>query len=144
MKLKDEQLVYKTLEAVAAAKTKEERIKILRDRNSLELRDILNGNFNDKIKWLLPEGAPPYNPWNKDKSTAPLLALSKSTKRLAYFVQGGPGTKMLVAKRERMFVDILESLDPNEALMLIDMKDKKLNYKGLTKKLVQEVFPNLM
>jgi hypothetical protein len=39
---------------------------------------------------------------------------------------------------------VLESIHPKEAKVLIAVKDKKLPYKGLTKKLVEEAFPGLL
>ena len=41
-----------------------------------------------------------------------------------------------------MFIQVLENLSKEEALLLINIKDKKLNrvYKGLTANLVKEAF----
>ena len=47
-------------------------------------------------------------------------------------------------RREGMFVGLLERLDPQDAIMLIAIKDKKLSYKGLTYKLVKDVWPELL
>ena len=43
-----------------------------------------------------------------------------------------------------MFVGLLERLDPQDAVMLIAIKDKKLSYKGLTYKLVKDTWPELL
>ena len=53
---------------------------------------------------------------------------------------------MLAARREKMFIDVLESLHPDEAELVIAMKEKSLmgKYKGITSKLVSEAFPNLL
>lgn len=50
---------------------------------------------------------------------------------------------MKQTKRESLFINLLESLDPKEAKILIDAKDKKLDL-GLTKKVIDEVFPGLI
>ena len=47
-------------------------------------------------------------------------------------------------RREAMFVGLLERLDPQDATMLIAIKDKKLSYKGLTYKLVKDTWPELL
>jgi hypothetical protein len=47
-------------------------------------------------------------------------------------------------KRENMFLELLESIHPDDAQVFIDAKDKSLKYKGLTKKLVIDSFPNLI
>jgi hypothetical protein len=40
-----------------------------------------------------------------------------------------------------LFIEFLESLDPDDAELIIGMKDKKLPFRGLTKKTVCEAFP---
>jgi hypothetical protein len=47
-------------------------------------------------------------------------------------------------RREGLFLNLLESLNPEEAELLIAAKDKKMKYKGITKKLVNDAFPNLI
>ena len=49
-------------------------------------------------------------------------------------------------KQQRMFLQILEGIHPKDAEVLIAMKDKKFEnrYDGITKALVQEVWPNLI
>ena len=45
-------------------------------------------------------------------------------------------------RKETMFIQVLENLSKEEANLLINIKDKKLNkiYKGLTANLVKEAF----
>ncbi len=43
-----------------------------------------------------------------------------------------------------MFVTLLERLSPDEAQILIAVKDQKLSYKGLTYKLVKDTWPDLL
>ena len=47
-------------------------------------------------------------------------------------------------KRERIFIDLLESLHAKEAEVLVLAKDKKLKYKGITGKLVSDAYPGLI
>ena len=53
---------------------------------------------------------------------------------------------MSPVRREKMFIDCLESLHPDEAQLLLNMKDQKLGgkYTGITPKLVSEVWPTLL
>ena len=53
--------VYEVLEEARKAKTKEQKIKILKDNETFALKDILKGSYDDKVKFNLPEGTPPYN-----------------------------------------------------------------------------------
>ena len=47
-------------------------------------------------------------------------------------------------KRESMFINLLEGIHGDDAEMLVKAKDKSLNYKGITKLLCREVWPNLI
>lgn len=133
--------IHEILEEFEKLKTKDEKIQHLQKHNSGALRDVLRGTFDDSIVWLLPEGDPPYNPAEESSVPSNLL---KQNMKFTYFVKGGKGDQLPAFKRERIFLDVLESIHPKDALVLLNMKDKKPPAKGLTKKLVQEAFPNLI
>lgn len=141
-------MIHEVLEKAAAAATREEKAQILKDNNSLALRDVLKGSFDDTIEFILPIGTPPYE---EDDAPAGYTrsSLFQQTKRFKYFAKGGPGERLPAARRERMFIEILESVHPKEAQLIIAMKDKKVAgppsmYRGITKKLVSEAFPGLI
>ena len=142
-------MIHEILEKAAAAKTKEEKIQILQDNNHLALRDILRGGMDDTIEFILPEGKPPHE--DPERVGYSRNSLFNQTKRFKYFVKGGPGENMPAPKREKMFINILETVHPKEGELLIMMKDKKFiksnnsaYFSGITKKLVQEAFPGLL
>ena len=59
------------------------------------------------------------------------------------YIEGGhDGLTQL--RRESLFISMLESLHPKEAMVVIQVKDKKLKYRGLTYKLVKETFPEIL
>ena len=91
----------------------------------------------------MPEGDPPYTPL-KDNSDVD-GRLDYELRKLYYFVDGPtPEQKNLKQlRREQMFIEILESVDPKEAKLLLSMKNKKLPFKGITKALIAETFPNI-
>jgi len=137
--------MFEIFEEVGKAPTRKEKVDVLQQNNSLALRDVLKGAFDDSIEFILPEGEPPFKgddaPVGHNRSSLHLMS-----KRFRYFAKGGPGERLNPAKRERMFIELLESINENDAQIVIWMKEKKLSgkYKGLTKKLVQEAFPKLI
>lgn len=137
-------LVADVLEQVAKTDSKKEKIEILRRHNSLELRDVLKGAFDDTVEFILPKGKPPIDEDEKKKYDK--MPLSSETKKFRYFVKGGPGEQVNALRREKMFIDVLYRIDNKEVELICKMKDKELEgvYKGLTKKLVQEAFPGLI
>jgi hypothetical protein len=134
--------LHQVMEKVAEAKTREDKRGVLIKFNSLHLRDFLRGSFDDTIAWNLPEGTPPF----EESGNRDVSHIRRHTKKLKYFVKGGPGDRLPSAKRERMFIQILEVLSSGDAELLCVMKDKGLvgKYKGLTKKLVSDTFPGLI
>ena len=123
------------------AKDKPRKLKVLKDHDSVPLRQILKGAFDPKIEWLLPKGDDiPYN-----KNDAPIgtehTLLSQEAKRLYLFTKGGDNT-LSQNKRETLFIQMLEGLSAEEAEFLVTVVNKKVNnkYKGFTANLVKEAF----
>ena len=123
------------------AKDKPRKLKVLKDHDSVALRQILKGAFDPKIEWLLPKGDDiPFN-----KNDAPIgtehTILSQEAKRLYLFTKGGDNT-LSQNKRETLFIQMLEGLTGEEADFLITVVNKKINnkYKGFTANLVKEAF----
>ena len=122
------------------AKDKPRKLKVLRDNNSVPLRQVLKAAFDPKIEWALPKGDVPYT-----VNDAPLgtehTVLSQQAKRLYLFIKGGDNT-LKQNKRELLFVQMLEGLSAEEAEFLVAVVNKKINtkYKGFTANLVKEAF----
>jgi len=132
--------VAEFLEKVGKLKKKEEKIAALQHNDSFVIRTILQGAFDPKIKWALPEGTPPYKP---NELVDQENVLIRECRRLVHFVEGGnPGLKQL--RRETLFVEMLESVAPKDAILLCAIKDKKLPFKGITVDIVKEAFPGLI
>lgn len=135
--------VFEVFEKVSAAKSRKDKIKILQDNNIMPVRDVLQGTFDERIQWNLPAGTPPYTPL-AEGAPAPQCLLKLHLK-FKYFVKGLRVSENLIpVKRERMFIDILESIDSREAEILVNMINKKSPMQGITKKLVQEAYPDLL
>ena len=134
-------LISEILQKAHNAKTKAEKIKILRDNESQALKSIFIINYDESIVSLLPDGAPPY-----EKNEAPAgtehTVLEKEQRLLHHFFKGG--SKIPNMKRETMLIQMLEGLHPDEAEVVVLAKDKKLGkrYK-VTKAAVSEAYPSI-
>lgn len=125
---------------VSKLKKKEEKVEALKFNDSFQVRTILQGAFDPRVKWLLPEGNPPYQP---SKLVDQENVLIRDCRKLIYFVEGGV-PNLNQSKREMMFVEMLENIAPADAEMLCSIKDKKFPYKGITVDIVREAFPDLL
>ena len=136
-------LLSEVLRKVSNAKTKQEKINLLRKHNSTALRQILIWNFDESVVSMVPEGEVPYNP-NDAPAGTDHTRLEHEYKGLYRFVRGG-ADKLPSLKRESMFVQLLEGLHESEAELLCLVKDHKLGekYKRITKAVVSEAFPQI-
>ena len=133
--------ILETLDLVGKAKTREEKRQVLTDRDNFATKALLQLNYHPDVKWHLPPGNPPYTPGQVADSTP--NSLHFEVKKLDYYTDPSPHDLPML-RRESMFVGLLERLDPEDAKLLIAVKDKKLSYKGLTYKLVKDTWPDLL
>ena len=134
--------IHEQFEDVVKQSSKKDKILKLQQyfKESKAMAIILDLTFNDKIRWLLPEGAPPYNANDKDMDLQHVL--KNEARKLQYFINTREGLAMKPLRRETMFIELLEAVDHFDAKLLIAIKEKKLPYKGITKSLVKDAFPN--
>jgi len=135
-------LLSEILRKVSNAKTKAEKISLLRRHNTPALRQLLIINFDESVISLLPEGDVPFTP-NDAPAGTDHTRLEQQYRGLYRFFKGG--AKLPTLKRESMFVQLLEGLAHEEADLLVLVKDGQLNkeYKRITKAVVQEAFPQI-
>ena len=136
--------VWEVLDHVCKGRTRDDKINRLKKyENYMPLRDILQGAFDSRIIWNLPAGTPPYTP-QVEGPPAPSTLLREHLK-FKYFVKDLRVSEDLpVVKRESMFINLLESIDARDAECVVNMVNKKAPMKGLTDKIVQEAFPDLI
>ena len=129
-------------EDVAAANSINARKKVLLENESEPLKEILKYAFHPDIKFALPPGKPPYKTIGSPDEYNPTYLYPNIRKFYLYIEGGHDGLTQL--RREQLFIQMLESLHPKEADLVIQIKDKKLNYRGLTYKLVKTTFPEIL
>ena len=133
-------LFSEILDQVHKAKTKDQKVKILRENNTDALRMLLKAAYDPKIKWVFPEGTVPYTP-NEAPAGTEHTVLAMEAKKLWHFIDGADNqTKQ--HQKENMFFQMLEGLHESEAKLLVAAKDKRLHqvYKGLSANVVKEAF----
>ena len=135
-------LINEVLQKVSNAKTKPEKVKLLKEYNTNALRSILIANFDESIVSLLPPGEVPYTPNDAPEGTEHTV-LEKEYRKLYLFFKGGSST-LMQSKREELFIQMLEGLSEGEAEVLVLVKDKKLGKRWkITKACVEQAFPQI-
>ena len=130
--------VAEILKRCSEFKKKEERVEALRVNCNEACKIVLQYMFHPQVKFLLPEGKPPfkYSQFNEKNM------LHSEARKLYLFIEGG-NSDLTPLKRETLFINILEAVDPEDADLLISMKDKNSPFKGLTKDVATAAFPEL-
>jgi len=140
--------ISEILKSVTAAPDKNTKVKILRENWHPAMKIIFQYAFDPNIKWLLPEGPTPYEPSEAHDAQGILYHLAP---KMWKFVEGVDvqlsaadwltRVNLKPKRREQLWIELLESVDPADARLLNAIKDKKFPYKGITPKLINEAVP---
>lgn len=100
------------------------------------LKVVFAHSFLPDYKMDLPEGEPPFRPAAEPMGMTPTNMFSEA-RRMYVFTR----KDLSALKRESLFISLLEGVHPDEAKVLIAMKDQKLHkmYPKITHKLVSDV-----
>jgi len=135
-------LISEVLQKVSNAKTKAEKVKLLRQYNTPALRSLLIANYDDSVISMLPKGEVPYVPNDAPAGTTH-TKVEHEFRKLYLFFKGGSNS-LQQSKRESLFIQMLEGLHEDEARVLCLVKDKTLGKKyKITKACVEEAFPSI-
>lgn len=130
------------LEEISKIRSRKQKIARIHDYSTPQLKTLLDFTFNPKIKWILPEGNIEYKP-SEETNQNLNYRLYQETKKMYIFVNIGPYKDLDPKIRLEKFIDIIQTLHPKDAELLMYMKDKKLPWSNLTKDLFAEAFPIL-
>jgi hypothetical protein len=139
-----QKFIYEIFENTCKIESRDERIKYLKENSFGPLITILQLQYHDKVKLDLPKGKPPFTPCTEQ--TVPRSERS-------YFQgieQCIPNSKVDRYKKEKTFIEILESIHPEDAAILCAAKDGNLlstnakKYSKITKSLVEACFPTIL
>ena len=150
--------VGEVLEKVSKSTKYKQRVAILRENDNMVLRTMLRWMYTD-IECFLPPTEPPYTPSDAVDAQGMLYSEWKKV-RLSFRGEGYPSPEELeeVARkqgtdpktevrryqliREKKFIEVLENVDPQDALLLIKII-KREKIKNITEKLIKEAFPDV-
>jgi hypothetical protein len=133
--------ITEIIQGAAEKKTTEEKIDFLRKNDNPALRIVLKYTYDNAIEFLIPNTPPPWEK-NEYEDEAKSL-LFREARKLRMFIKNGGYDSLNKVKREQLFISLLEDVDNDDADTLCQMISKK-PFKGLTKKTIEEAFPNLI
>ncbi len=141
-KLPPNPFINEILDLVSKQDTKEKKVSVLREYQNDALKSLLIWNFDSSVISVLPSGEVPYRP-NESPLGTDHSSLRREYKNLYHFVKGG-NDSLSTIRRETIFIQILESLHPDESEILVLVKDKNLQSKyDIDFETVQEAYPDI-
>ena len=123
---------------IEAQTTVEKQVEFLQLHSSYALKAVLGYGMDPGVKWLLPAGDPPYQPLFEAADQEGRFYTE--CKKLIYFVDSPEGREVKPLKREQLFIQVLESIDPRDAKLLLRMKNRQIK---IMPQAVAIAFPNM-
>lgn len=135
--------VSDVMREVAQAADPAQRVQILQQNNSWELRTILGGAYNPNIKFVF-DTPPQYKKQIVPKGFA-YSPLGQELQRAYLFQVGHPrvDSNLTLERKKIIAIQILENLEEDDAKLFLGMLMKDLRVPGLTSDIVKQAFPNL-
>ena len=105
------------------AETVEEKVAILKENNSKQLKDVLILMCDKRWTFDLPDTPPPYQESVIHESHGMLY---RETRKFPYFVNEMPqGQGLARMRKESLFIQLLETVDADDAKLVLRMIAKE-------------------
>jgi len=136
--------VYEILKDFENAPSKAEKISVLQKNNNFELNNFLQGLFHPGIQFVFDK------PIEFKRDNVPpgmgYSTIHQQLDKIYLFIENNKRVSPNLTKEKKveLATQMLESLEPKEADMLMNMFLKKSPTKGLTYAIVREAFPTLL
>ncbi len=138
MKIKN--AIGEILNRIATTKGTAAKVIALQEVETVQLKQVLRLIYDDTIEFLLPDTPPTF----KENELVDLdTMLYREARRLRIFFKGGGYDNLNKNRREALFIQLLEDLNPSDSRMLAENMISHTPIKGITKKTLEAAFPTL-
>ena len=143
-KLPNNPLVSELFKAVHGKKTAPQKVALLKEYKRDDVKALLIWNFDKGIDSAVPEGTVPYKKNESPAGTEGHTRLIHEHRTLYNFVRGG-NDGLSNMRRETLLIQLLESLQQEEAEIVCLVKDKALQSKyRITRSVVEQAYPEIV
>jgi hypothetical protein len=137
-------LIYEIIKEAQQAKNVDEALKVLKKYDTETLEQVLHYTYHPKAQWYIDEFPADFH----KPDTYPGISytnLYTELRRIYLFQKGHPSADNLTEKRRHeLLLQILESMEPPEAHVFVNIMKGDLGIKGITWQKINEYFPNLI
>lgn len=136
--------IYEIFDEFESASNEQEKVLVIQNNLNQTLINVLKLTFHPEYEWLIEEFPAEY----KVPDTLPGIStcqLSTELRKLYLFRKGDTaGESLTPRKRKELLLQLLESLEPREAEVIIGIFKKDQGVKGLTYEFVSQCFPDML
>jgi len=137
--------LYEVFDDFENAKSKKDKMGVIQQNLSQTLVKVLELTYHPQIQWKVKELPDNYKIPTDMLPGITYDSLNAQLRRLYMFREGDPTAESLTPRRrEELLLQILESIEPREAEVILGIFQKDLGVKGLDYKFVKEAFPSLL
>lgn len=137
--------IYEIFDEFENAKNKKDRMSVIEKNLNPTLVKVLELCFHPQYQWLVKELPENYKVPTDVLPGITFDNLNSQLRRLYLFRIGDTTAEVLTeARRKEILVQMLESIEPREAEVILGIFRKDFGVKGLDYKFVKEAFPNLL
>jgi hypothetical protein len=137
--------IFEVLDEFEMAENKKDRMAVIERNLSKTLVEVFELTYHPNYEWLIKEMPDNYKIPNDVLPGITSAQLSNQIRKMYMFRKGDEmAEKLTPQKRNELLLQILESLEPREAEVIIGIFQKDLGVKGLNYKFIKEAFPNLL
>lgn len=138
--------IYEVFDEFEMANSKKDKLKVIEKNLSPLLVTVLELTFHPNFRWKVKEM--PDNYKVQEDSKLPGLSrcqLSTEIRKLYMFQEGNQTAESLSPKKQNeLLIQLLESLEPREAEVVMGIFRKNQGVPGLDYKFVKEAFPGML
>ena len=136
--------IYEILDEFENVHTKKERMAVLEKNLSRVLVEVLELTYHPNYQWLITEMPHDYVFPDTPKGMG-YMQLTTELRKFYLFRKGDPAAARLTdRRRHELLIQLLESLEPREAEVVMGIFRKDLGVAGLDYKFVKEAFPAML
>ena len=137
--------LYEIFDEFEMSKTKKEKMDVIGRNLSQLLVDVLKLTYHPQFQWKVKDLPEDYRVPNDVLPGITHDTLNRQLRRLYMFQVGNPtAEKLTEGRRKELLIQMLESLEPREAEIILGIFNKDLGVKGLDYKFVKEAFPKML
>lgn len=137
--------IFEVFDEFEEATNKKDRMAVIEKNLSKTLVQVFELAYHPNYEWLISEMPDNYVIPTDTLPGISRTQLSTEIRKLYMFKKGDAiAEKLGPKKRNELLIQLLESLEPREAEVVIGIFQKDLGVKGLNYKFIKEAFPDLL